>query len=422
MKVENSINKLNVGRGASYCRGYNSSELFSAMDFGNLPIANELQIERHLNTETFPLHLRICKTCGLGQIGETVPPERLFFDYRYRSSMSTTFNDHAKSFVEDAISKYQIDVKEDWILEIASNDGYLLKHFQEKGARVIGVEPSKNISAISETIGINTINAFFSAELASHIVKTFGHPKLVIANNVLAHVPNLLDFLEGLELLASKDTIITIENPSLINLSKDLQFDSVYHEHYSYLTAFALNTILNQFSLSLAHVEKIDVHGGSNRYVLKRRRNSGSQSKEVKNLIRDELASGLLEEEIWSRFREQVFAISEDFHNFMYQMNKDTRRVLGYGAAAKASTLLNYSNIPSNWLMGIVDSNPEKIDRFMPTEMYPILSPEFAQHLKPTDVVIFPWNIKQELAKRIRQEFSYPIDIWTVVPKIKKLQ
>jgi hypothetical protein len=242
-----------AGRGESFCRGCLGLNLFSALDLGDLPIANELLISQYSGIERFPLHLKICKDCRLGQVADVVTPERIFRDYRYLSSMSTTFLNHAADYVGQRIAE-DLFSHSDWVLEIASNDGYLLKNFLSHGIRAIGVEPAENVAEIARNLGIETISEFFSSALAEDLLKEHGAPKLIIANNVMAHVPDLIDFVKGLAILCGPETQISIENPSLANILCGMQFDTIYHEHYSYLSASAVRKIGARHGLHLNRV------------------------------------------------------------------------------------------------------------------------------------------------------------------------
>lgn len=285
-------NQYISGRGSDHCRGCNGSNLFSALDLGHLPLANELWAEEVGELELFPLHLRICNSCGLGQVEDCVTPDRLFSDYRYLSSVSISFVKHAREYVDLVVEKFNIG-KGDWVLEIASNDGYLLQHFLEKGIRVLGIEPAQNIANVAVKIGVDTISRFFSLELAQEILTKMGHPRLIIANNVLAHVPNLQDFVAGLAIIAGPETLVSVENPSLMNFLEGGQFDTIYHEHYSYLTVHSVSMIIKPFGLEVFDVERIETHGGSNRYWL-RTQNVGLHPEETVNrMIQDEISKGL---------------------------------------------------------------------------------------------------------------------------------
>jgi 2-polyprenyl-3-methyl-5-hydroxy-6-metoxy-1,4-benzoquinol methylase len=406
------------GRGKFFCRGCNSDELFSALNLGNLPIANELWPSLNEEVEEFPLHLRICKKCGLGQVEDVVTPTRLFKDYRYLSSVSSSFIEHAKNYVDRMINELNI-TKNDWVLEIASNDGYLLKNFVNSGITVLGVEPAENVAKIAIRAGIPTISEFFGRELALKLLNEHGHPKLIIANNVMAHVPDIRDFMRGLALIAGPETIITVENPSLMNLLKKDQFDTIYHEHYSYLTAHSVRTIGKEVSLELIKVEEIGTHGGSNRYWLQI-----LSPKEVSDNVSLHIASernnGLFDENSWKELASRIEELVSNFRNWLEQSHKDSKIVCGYGAAAKASTLLNYAKIKPQWLPFIADESHEKQGRFMPSKGIKIVSSEDMFLQKPTDIVIFPWNLSSEIGEKIKS-VDTKLRIWQAVPKLQRV-
>lgn len=409
-----------LGRGKNFCRGCGEVELFSALNLGDLPIANELWAHEEEIPEDFPLHLRICNACGLGQVEDVVTPSRLFRDYRYLSSISASFIEHARKYVISAIDSLQIK-NDDWVLEIASNDGYLLRHFVDKGFRVLGVEPAQNVAKIAIEAGIPTISEFFGVDVAKSIVAKMGHPRLVIANNVMAHVPDLQDFVAGLAEMAGPNTLISVENPSLMNFLDDDQFDTIYHEHYSYLTAHSVSKIAESFGLELINVESIETHGGSNRYWLKSKTDASIVDKSVARQIAKELEGGLFNRSLWGSFSSRIQLVISDFHNWLKTSSEEGRIVFGYGAAAKASTLLNAAKIDKSWLQAIADGSHEKQGRFMPVNGIPILSPEEMFRVKPTDVVIFPWNIQDELVAAINKESGGDIRIWKAIPHLERI-
>ena len=288
-------------RGENFCRGCLGRNLFSALDLGELPLANELLLAQNSEFEKFPLHLRICSDCHLGQVADVVSPERIFRDYRYLSSMSSTFLEHASKFVSERVESGMFS-EADWVLEIASNDGYLLKNFLAYGIKVIGVEPAENVASISRGLGIETISNFFSSESATYLLSKYGYPKLIIANNVMAHVPDLRDFMGGLSILCGPETQITIENPSLANILIGMQFDTIYHEHYSYLSTSAVSKISRSYSLQLFKVEELSIHGGSNRYCLRKLIDGIFPDKSVNRLIQFELDNQLFDFQKWRNY------------------------------------------------------------------------------------------------------------------------
>ena len=408
------------GRGRVYCRGCNGPDLFSALNLGDLPIANELWANINQTLESFPLHLRICNACGLGQVEDVVTPIRLFGDYRYLSSTSTSFIEHARQYVNSVVENLKIS-KSDWILEIASNDGYLLRNFVEIGVQVLGIEPAKNVAKIATDAGIPTINEFFSVQIAKSIFDKMGHPKLIIANNVMAHVPDLQDFISGLAAIAGPETLISIENPSLMNFIVNDQFDTIYHEHYSYLTAHSVANIVEKFCLELFDVEKIDTHGGSNRYWLRLQAPNQSRGKKVQEQISAEIKEGLFNEDLWDKFSSRTQATISTFHDWLKISYEKGHRVCGYGAAAKASTLLNAAKINRKWLLAIADGSLEKQGWYMPLEGIPIVSPKAMFEMQPTDVIIFPWNIRDELVDAIIRENKKDVRIWQAIPTLEQV-
>jgi hypothetical protein len=403
------------GRGENFCRGCLGRNLFSALNLGNLPIANELLRAHESSIEKFPLHLRVCNDCGLGQVADVVTPERIFRDYRYLSSMSTTFLEHALKFVEQKIEE-NIFEQRDWVLEIASNDGYLLKNFLPYGISVIGVEPAENVAELSRSLGIETITEFFSSNLAEELLRRYGFPKLIIANNVMAHVPDLVDFIKGLSILCGSETQISIENPSLTNILIKKQFDTIYHEHYSYLSAFAVDKISRLNGLLLYHVESLTIHGGSNRYWLKKLTQDQTVEVSVEKEIDLEVESGLFNSNEWKDYSFQVKEILSNFLNWLEFPGDSVRRVYGYGAAAKASTILNSIEVKEGLITAIADVSREKQSRFMPPHGIRIISPNILFSEKPTDIIIFPWNIKTEIAHYLRANLDPDVRLWCVVP------
>jgi hypothetical protein len=403
------------GRGSDFCRGCNGTKLFSALDLGNLPIANELLISKTSEIEKFPLHLRVCPECGLGQVADVVTPERIFRDYRYLSSISTTFLQHAATYVEQRVQDGMF-APGDWVLEIASNDGYLLKNFLKHNIKVIGVEPAENVAEMSRKLGINTISEFFSHILASELLKEHGYPKLIIANNVMAHVPDLIDIFKGLSVLCGPETQISIENPSLANILLDMQFDTIYHEHYSYLSAFAVSRLGKLHGLQLLNVEELTIHGGSNRYWLSKFKSENVVNPQVNKIIEGEVSNGLFNSNDWKAYSDKVARILNDFLLWLRKSKEANGRIFGYGAAAKASTILNSINVDDGLISAIADASLEKQTRFMPPNGIEIISPQELFLKEPTDVIIFPWNIKKEIAEFLRKNLPSQTRLWCAIP------
>jgi hypothetical protein len=420
MKVATSLPFIS-GRGSDFCRGCLGQSLFSALDLGSLPIANELLQSKDAHIEKFPLHLKICRNCGLGQVSDVVTPERIFRDYRYLSSMSTTFLKHATDFVNNRIEENLFST-EDWVLEIASNDGYLLKNFLPHGIKAIGVEPAENVAEIARKLGIDTLSKFFSSTLARELFAKHGFPKLIIANNVMAHVPDLIDFVKGLAILCGPETLISVENPSLANILCGMQFDTIYHEHYSYLSASAVKKIGAMNGLHLNKVEELLIHGGSNRYWLSKLDQRNIADESVERVMSFEESNGLFSQLSWSNYTEIVHGILGDFLSWLKSGKREGKHVYGYGAAAKASTLLNSINADSNLVLAIADLSLEKQKRFMPPNGIKIISPEDLSEARPTDVIIFPWNIKEEIASSLKSNLGPGVRLWSAIPEMHEVR
>ncbi len=409
------------GRGETYCRGCLGENLFSGLDLGELPIANELLFNAGSKIEKFPLHLRICSDCGLGQVADVVTPDRIFRDYRYLSSMSSTFLKHASDFVAQQLEVTSF-LPGDWVLEIASNDGYLLRNFLPHGIRAVGIEPAENVAELSRRLGIEVISEFFSRELASELVTQNGFPKLIIANNVMAHVPDLVDFIKGLAILCGPDTRISVENPALSSILLGMQFDTVYHEHYSYLSASSIQTLSKMYGLNLCQVEELQIHGGSNRYWLHKLKEDNFTHESVQRIINYEKDNGLFNSDVWITYTEKVKNILSSFLLWLRSTKENKGKIYGYGAAAKASTLLNVIDLEVDFISGIADISLEKQNRFMPPNGIQIISPTELASAEPTDVVIFPWNIKTEIATHLRVILPLQTRLWCVIPFMHEVE
>ena len=365
--------------------------------------------------------MRVCSDCGLGQVADVVTPERIFRDYRYLSSISSTFLQHASNFVENLVQE-SIFEPGDWVLEIASNDGYLLKNFLKFNIPAVGIEPAENVALISKSLGIETITEFFSSELAEKILSEHGHPKLIIANNVLAHVPDLIDFIKGLSLLCGPKTQISIENPSLSNILNGLQFDTIYHEHYSYLSATAVSNLAKLNGLELFRVEELNIHGGSNRYWLQKPENRTPSHESVERVKNFELQGGLFTQKNWEVYGARVDKILIDFIFWLQSTVTNGGKVYGYGAAAKASTILNTVNVEYGLITSIADASLEKQNRFMPPHAIPIISPQTLLKEDATDVIIFPWNLKHEIAGLLRSGLGHQTRLWCAIPEMHEVK
>ena len=411
-------NTLLSQRGYSECRACGNQNLSSILDLGSQPLPSEYAEAADEVLDTFPLDLKICPTCSLGQLGEYVLPERIFHkSYPYISSASATWLEHCKTFAHQI--KEQLNLKpSDLVIELASNDGYLLSNFSELGIKVLGIEPAPNVAKIAQKKGIPTINQFFGATLASELVKEYGHPKLIIANNVLAHIPDINDFTSGISILANESTLISIENPSFSQLLKRTLFDTIYHEHYSYLSAHSVLRIAELHSLHLIHVEKLSTHGGSNRYWLSK---DSLQDDTVSKLLEEEVNDGLFDSAEWTNFTKRVNSSIEGFRQWLTEKEREGAVIAAYGAAHKGNTFLNSAGLVAKQIAYAVDASPEKQGKFLPGSQIPVFEPEYLLRNEPTDVLILPWNIAPELTSHVKRMLP-EVKIWVAQPRMTLLQ
>lgn len=367
--------------------------------------------------EEFPLHMRICPECGLGQLGEYVLPERIFHStYPYLSSASTTWVEHARNYAAHMQKTLSLG-NDTLVLELASNDGYLLSAFKSLGIPVLGVEPADNVASLARAAGVATLTEFFGTRCAASILKQHGHPRLIVANNVFAHIPDMHDFMEGIAALADDDTVITIENPSFVELLQRTLFDTIYHEHYSYLTAHSVGTVARVHGLDIVHVEQLPTHGGSNRYWLSRRRQA---DKSVADTLQTERDAGLFNPAVWRRFASQAMESIEGLRSWLLARRDAGDVVAGYGAAHKGNTFLNAVGEASRILEYVVDASSEKQGKFLPGSRVPVLAPDQLGLANPSDVLILPWNIAEEIASRVRR-LTPNARIWVAQPCMRAL-
>ena len=404
-------------RGVSICRACDSKNLVSVLDLGEQPLPAEYGESENDVLDRFPLHLRICQDCGLGQLGEYVLPDRIFHKtYPYLSSASQYWVSHAKKFASEMTDKLSLD-SNSLVVELGSNDGYLLSQFQKLGVSVLGVEPPENTAELARQAGVPTISKFFGEKLANEILAEYGHPKLIVVNNVYAHVPDQQDFTRGMAVLADDSTIITIENPSFDILLNKAFFDTIYHEHYSYLTAHSVDAVAKKCGLNLFSVERLPTHGGSNRYHLSK---SIKPDETVAHVLTDEKNSGLLSEDKWKEFSFASEKAISGLRQWFEEQKEAGNVVVGYGAAHKGNTFLNAVGEASKTLKYVVDASYEKQGKFLPGSQVPVLSPEKLNSINPTDVLILPWNIAEELKLKI-ESLAPGARIWVAQPSMTKL-
>lgn len=405
-------------QGVTVCRGCGAEALHSVLDLGEQPLANELLPRADTPDAVFPLYLRVCAGCGLGQLGEFVTPERIFGDYPYLSSVSTSWVAHGRRYAKAMYE--ELDLADGGlVVEVASNDGCLLREFRDLGVAVLGVEPAENVAQIARASGVPTVNAFFGRQVAQELLDQHGHPRLVVANNVLAHVPDLDDFVGGLALLCEDDTVVTVENPSFVALLTQTQFDTIYHEHYSYLSVHAVSRLVAQHGLELVRVEELATHGGSYRYWIRRAGRVDADAG-VAAVLAHELAAGLLSEQTWSEFASRSRAAIDGLRDWLDACAESGARVAGYGAAAKGNTLLNAVGVQATRLVCVADGSGEKQGRWLPGSRIPVVPPSALADCEPTDVLVLPWNIAEEIVA-IVDRLVPGVRCWAAIPEMRLL-
>jgi len=405
-------------RGTSVCRGCASTTLAPVLDLGEQPLANELSSTQDGEDERFLLHLRICTACGLGQLGEFVLPERIFGDYPYLSSVSSSWIAHARAYAESMCENLPLDSRH-LVVEVASNDGYLLRAFQTRGVNVLGIEPARNVAELARQTGVPTMSEFFGRNLAQEIVSEHGHPRLVAANNVYAHVPDLEDFTAGLAALCDSSTVVTIENPSFMTLLAETQFDTIYHEHFSYLTAHSVQAAIARHDLELVRVDKLATHGGSNRYWL-RRIGTSTPHPSVSITLELERSQGLFDPSCWERFARVSRGAISGLREWLDERAGAGARVVGYGAAAKGNTLMNAAQVSRQDILAVADASKEKQGRYLPGSRIPVVAQNELPKCDPSDVLILPWNIASELSALVADQLPSARH-WVAVPCMRRI-
>lgn len=349
-------------------------------------------------SQFYPLQVFVCENCLLVQLDEFESPEHIFSnEYAYYSSFSESWLLHAKQYVNDMVRNYDLD-QTSKVVEIACNDGYLLQYFVKQGIPVLGIEPAGNVAKAAETKGITVISDFFGEQLARRLVDNGEQADLIIGNNVLAHVPDLNDFVKGLKKLLKETGIITMEFPHLLKLMQDNQFDTIYHEHFSYFSFMTVEKVFALHSLTVFNVEELPTHGGSLRIYVRHEHYDNLQvSTEVDRLAALERTAGLHTMEAYHTFYKRVEQTKRDILSFLINLKNQGATIVGYGAPAKGNTLFNYCGIRNDFIQYVVDRNPHKQGTLLPGTLIPVYEPERIRDTKPDVVVIMPWNIQAEI-------------------------
>ncbi len=375
------------------------------IDLNNSPASNSfLTIEQLNEPEIFyPLKVFICDKCYLVQVDEYKKSDAIFSnDYVYFSSFSTSWLAHAKRYVDMMAERFGYN-ENSLVIELASNDGYLLQYFKERNIPVMGIEPTANTAEVAIEKGIKTVVEFFTAELADRFANDWNvKADLLLGNNVLAHVPDIVDFVLGMKLILKEDGVITMEFPHLMQLVDNNQFDTIYHEHFSYLSLYTVKQIFESQGLEIFDVDELSTHGGSIRIYAKHiEDNSKPISEKVDLLLQKEIDKGLNTLEYYNNFQQKVLKVKLDLTDFLIEQKRENKKVAAYGAAAKGNTLLNYCGIKSDLIHFVIDANPHKQNKYLPASHIPVVNEEQLKIAKPDYVIILPWNLRKEITEQL---------------------
>jgi hypothetical protein len=391
------------------------------IDLINSPASNSFLSKEQLNEpETFyPLKVYVCEKCRLVQIDEYKKSDSIFNnDYVYFSSYSTSWLAHSKAYASLMIERFEFD-SSSLVVEIASNDGYLLQYFNEKNIPVLGIEPTKNTAEVAVQKGIPTLTEFFGVKLATDLVNKGKKADLLLGNNVLAHVPDINDFVGGMKIILNELGVITMEFPHLVQLIDNNQFDTIYHEHFSYLSFFTVKQIFEAQGLAMFDVEEIPTHGGSLRIYAKHDNDETKPiSANVEALIKKEIEKGITVAMYYTGFQKKAETIKLGLWSFLLEQKRAGKKIAAYGAAAKGNTLLNYCGIKHDLIDFVVDANPHKQNKYLPASHIPVVNEEQLKADKPDFILILPWNIKDEIILQLSYVKDWGGQFVVAIPEV----
>ena len=392
----------NEGNQHPGCRFCGAPLRVTVVDLGmSPPCQSFLPLERIREMEPFyPLHAFVCEQCFLVQLEVFVLPENIFTDYAYYSAYSTSWVDHAREYVDMIRARLELG-QDDLVVELASNDGYLLQHFVGSGVPIQGIDPAANVAEDAEARGVPTLVAFFGRETAHRLVDEGKRASLVIGNNVLAQVPDLNDFMAGVSILLRDDGTATFEFPHLLHLLDRLEYDTIYHEHFSYFSFATIVEIVQAHGLDVYDVEELTTHGGSLRVYVQHGNGQCEKTDTVSGLLRREAEEGLRSPERYARFAEEVKESKRALLDLLIRLRREGKQVVGYGAPGKGNTLLNYCGIRTDLLDYTVDRNPHRHGFYTPGTHIPIYSPDKIAETRPDYIVVLPWNLIDEISEQL---------------------
>ena len=405
------------------CRFCGTELIETFIDLGLSPPSNAYLTADQLDGDEpfFPLHARVCSQCLLVQLTVFETPEKIFGDYAYFSSCSQSWLDHSRRYVEAVTQRYALGPKSR-VIELACNDGYLLQYFMEKGIAVLGVEPARNVAEAAIQKGIQTEVVFFGMDAGRSLRERGWAPDLLLGNNVLAHVPDLNDFVAGMKILLKDDGVITMEFPHLLRLIERNQFDTIYHEHFSYFSFAVAERVFAHHGLNVFDVDELPTHGGSLRIYACHNDARREESENVEQIKRLEKDFGLEELRTYHDFERSAKKVKDDLLEFLAGAKRSGKNVVGYGAPAKGNTLLNYCGVNTDLLPFTVDISPHKQGKYLPGTHIPIRSPEAIRQCKPNYVLILPWNIKAEIMEKMADIRSWGGKFVIPIPQLEILE
>lgn len=420
MKPRTSAEMSTDMRGCRFC-GCDLQHL--VVDLGLSPLCENIVAPDDLNRGEmfYPLRTFVCDSCWLIQVHELVSGEEIYSHYAYFSSNSDSWLRHAREYCDKIVPRLGLN-RQSQVVEIASNDGYMLKNFKSKGIPALGIEPAANVAQVAIEQGLDCVVRFFGTETAQQVASEYGQADLILANNVIGHVPDLNDFVAGMKVLLAPEGTITIEIPHAINLIKENQFDTIYQEHYSYFLLLTMRQVLQRHGLTLYDVDEIPTHGGSLRFYARHEEHSSQPVAAIVDEIESrEVEAGLTDLETYQRYSRSVMETKWNLLEFLINAKRAGKTVVGYGAPGKAATLLNYCGVREDLLEYTVDRNKMKQGTFLVGTLIPIYAPEMIEATKPDYILILPWNLKDEImsqleyARRWGAQFVLPIPQLTVL-------
>jgi 2-polyprenyl-3-methyl-5-hydroxy-6-metoxy-1,4-benzoquinol methylase len=391
------------------------------VDLGVSPLANSYLKPDQINRMEpfYPLRAYVCEQCYLVQVPVFQSSEEIFGDYAYFSSFSDSWLKHARAYTESMIDRFGFGA-DSQVIEIASNDGYLLQYFAERGIPVLGIEPAKNVARAAQTAGIQTLVKFFGYRTAMELTQEDYYADLLIGNNVLAHVPDPNDFVKGMKAILKPQGIITMEFPHLMRLMAENQFDTIYHEHFSYFSFMTVNRLFARHGLTIFDVEELTTHGGSLRiYARHAEDRSRDICEHVEALLSREEEKGFRKLDLYLSFNQQVKSTKRSILDFLNRSKNAGKTLVGYGAPAKGNTLFNYCGIRTDYIEYTVDRSPHKQGHFLPGTHIPIYHPDKIKETRPDYVVILPWNLKDEIMHQMAHIREWGGEFVTLIPEVK---